>query len=65
MKIHGEAVPRFARAAAEGLTVMIYGTAFRVVIKSAQTWTVGNMTAQVADVELVQKDRPFAGCEIE
>lgn len=59
MIIHGDAVPRFAKAANEGLTVMVLGVPCRVIIKSTSTHTEDGVTGQVAQVELRPKAWPY------
>jgi hypothetical protein len=58
--IHGEAVPRFARAANQGLTVMVLGVACKVIFKRASTLTNDDgTTAQVAHVDLIPQAWPY------
>lgn len=61
MIIHGEAVPRFARAANQGLTVMVLGVACKVIFKRASTLTDTDtgITTQVAHVDLIPQAWPY------
>ncbi|WP_338762034.1 hypothetical protein [Massilia sp. METH4] len=59
MIIHGDAVPRFAKAANEGTTVEVLGLPCRVILRSTSTWTENGETAQVAQVELIPQAWPY------